>query len=439
VDGEILAKRFIYNIHYLSDNNLFRLSKIAARYSQKKKGVKQLVNEKLIDRFYENVHPKIKSKVIRNFILRGIIYNDIRRTEILNQGSSSPVSVLISPSMRCNLNCIGCYAGKYTRQDDLDFETLSRVIREAQDMGTAFFTILGGEPLVYPRLFDMFKVNNNAFFQFYTNGTLINESTVKKLLEVGNAVPILSIEGFEERTDERRGKGTYQKLMKAMDLLRENHIPFGFSSMVTSKNAEEVTSDEFVDFLIRKGAYLGWYFLYMPIGKNPDLKLMPTPEQRRMMLDKVNAIRHNKPLFVVDFWNDAPLVGGCIAGKNYIHITHKGDVEPCIFTHFAMDNVKDKHLREVMDSQFFRELRKRQPYSDNLYLPCMWIDHPEVSRELKKQLPIYPTHPEADAVLVDESLKRGLDKYSERVKEIYQEAWEERERLINPKKILVRH
>lgn len=169
---------------------------------------------------------------------------------------------------------------------------------------------------------------------------------------------------------------------------------------------------------------MGWFFLYMPVGKNPDLSLMPTPEQRRAMLERDEFIRSNKPLFIIDFWNDAPYVGGCIAANKYIHINHNGDVEPCVFTHFAMDNIKDKSLNDVMNSEYFKEIRKRQPYNKNLYLPCMWIDNPEISREFKERLKIYPTHTGADDVLVKKSLKAGINEYSKKVKSIYKPIWE---------------
>ncbi len=197
-------------------------------------------------------------------------------------------------------------------------------------------------------------------------------------------MPEVSIEGFEEETDERRGKGVYRKVLKAIENLQRHKVPFGYSVAVTRKNIKTVTSDKFIDMMIEKGALIVWYFLYMPIGKDPDLSLMPTPGQRLYLKERRSYIRENKPLFVIDFWNDAPYVGGCIAARQYIHITHKGDIESCIFAHFAQVNIKDTSLKKAMNCQFFKEIRKRQPYSDNLYLPCMLIDHPEVSRELYK-------------------------------------------------------
>jgi len=423
----------ICDLGKLSDKNLLRvmgtLEKFSPNYKNHIQSITKLINEnhpgkELINKVLKETNKNCRNKLIENLILREVLLNRKIREEIKDEGSYSPATVLISPTMRCNLKCTGCYAGNYTREDDLELNTLERIVSEAEDMGCAFFTILGGEPFIYQNLFKIFEKYNKNYFQVFTNGTLINKDITKKLLDVGNVMPMVSIEGFRERTDERRGRGVYNKLMEIMNFLKEDKIPFGFSTTVTNKNAGEVTSNKFIDSMIENGAYVGWFFLYMPIGRNPDLSSMPTPKQRLMMLDRITNLRQTKPIFLIDFWNDAPYVGGCIAAKDYIHITSKGDVEPCIFTHFAMDNVKDKPLREVMDSKYFREIRKRQPYNENLYLPCMWIDNPEVSRELYETLKIHPTHQGAEEILINKHLKRGIDKYSKEVKQIYEEVWE---------------
>ena len=208
-----------------------------------------------------------------------------------------------------------------------------------------------------------------------------------------------------------------------MDLLNIYKIPFGYSVCVTSKNEETVMSDKFIDFLIDKGAMVGWYFLYMPVGGDKDTKLMPTPKQRNHMRLRGKDIRATKPFFLIDFWNDAPYVGGCIAAKYYAHINNFGDVEPCIFTHFSQANVNDVSLEEAINCQYFTEIRKRQPYDENLYLPCMLIDNPEVSRELCKICKLKPTHPGAMTLMED--LKDDINEYSDEVHEIYDQVWDE--------------
>ncbi|MFA5048166.1 MAG: radical SAM protein [Patescibacteria group bacterium] len=428
-------KSAIVLISNTSNKNWARLARLAENltYGQSAKdaakGFRKLVEMDhpsigLVRRVLNDTNRNCRKKFITNLIVNGLLMSQEKKAEATSKDEAVPATVLISPTMRCNLSCVGCYAGNYSKADDMTVETLDRIIREGKEMGVSFFVFLGGEPLFYPEIFDIVKKHSDVYFQCYTNGTMIDEKVADKLIEVGNILPIISIEGFEKETDERRGQGVYKKVMQAMDILKKKKIPFGFSTAVTNKNVDLISSDEFIDFMIEKGAFIGWFFLYMPIGKDPDLNLMPTPEQRHMLLERVAHIRDTKPLFIVDFWNDAPFVGGCIAAKEYIHITSKGDVEPCIFSHFAVDNIKDKSLKQVMNSDFFKALRHKQPYNSNLYLPCMWIDNPEVSREIINKYHAYSTHGGADDILVKEDLKKGIDAYSAKVKSVYVEAWE---------------
>lgn len=385
-------------------------------------------------RLLVDANPNFSDKFLTNLLIKGIFLNLKKKELAHKEGSYVPATILISPTMRCNLSCVGCYAGKYTRSDDLEFEVVDRIIQEGKEAGVSFFTILGGEPFIRDDMFRIYKKHNDVEFLVFTNGTLIDDKTVNKLAGLGNVFLTLSIEGFEEETDQRRGKGVYKKVLKAMDILKKYKIPFGCSAAVTRKNIKIVTSDKFADMIIEKGAAILWYFLYTPIGKDPDLSLMPTPTERLYLKERRGYIRENKPLFVIDFWNDAPYVGGCIAAREYFHINHKGDVEPCIFTHFAQVNIKNISLKEAIDCQFFKEIRKKEPFSDNLYLPCMLIDHPEVSRGFYKDCPIYPTHDGAECLFSD--ISEGLDKYSKGVKNTYADVWEKEKELFCKKKAL---
>jgi MoaA/NifB/PqqE/SkfB family radical SAM enzyme len=454
---KIILKKVLYTLSDMSNKNLIRAANFFEKIIPKEKSYKSSL--KAIKKAVEHNHPTInfikrivrdmdlncRDKFATNFIIKGLILNHKKRSQIEDQGSFVPYSVLISPTMRCNLDCVGCYANSYSKKDDMSFELFDRIVSEGEEMGAVIFTILGGEPLIAKDiLFKICEKHKNAYFQFFTNGTLITKEVAEEIRELGNLLPIISIEGSEKQTDERRGKEIYKKVLKAMKHLKEKNVPFGYSVTVTSKNAEIVSSDKFVSKLIKRGAFIGWHFLYMPVGENPDVKLMPTPKQRLLLLQRWKKIRNKKPIFIIDFWNDAPFVGGCIAGKYYVHITPKGDVEPCIFSHFAVDNIKDKHLLEIMKSGFFKELRKRQPYCDNLYMPCMWIDKPEVAREVCKSFGCYPTHPGADTIIQDPKIKKFLDDYSKEVKKLFDPEWElikhkrQRQKQEQEKQIAVR-
>ena len=300
----------------------------------------------------------------------------------------------------------------------MDIATLQRIVDQANEMGVYLITILGGEPFFREDLLDFYAANSDVYFHIYTNGTLLDDATLDQLAALGNVAPMLSIEGGRELTDARRGPGVFDQLMRAMDGLRERGMVFGYSATVTRHNWQTLVSDEFVDLMVEKGAMICWNFLYMPVGVDPDMSLMLTPTERNEFRLGIERVRNTKALFPVDFWGDAPWVKGCIAGKHYIHINNEGWVEPCIFTHFATDNVHDVSLKEAFSSPFFQEIRRRQPFNHNLLMPCMLIDNPQHSREIIAQTGAHPTHHGAETLITQ--LQADLDDYASEVDRVYQ-------------------
>ncbi len=361
----------------------------------------------------KNTNKNCLSKFFANFVGNATWYGIPKREQ---QGekydTKIPYTILISPSMRCNLRCTGCYAANYSKKDDIPFEEVDRLIKEARDLGIYYIVILGGEPFFNEYMLDIYEKYNDVFFTPFTNGTLFNEELADRLAKLGNVMPMFSLEGFKEETEARRGEGVFDSVMKGMDLLREKGIPFGVSSATARNNVDVVTSDKYIDMLIEKGARMIWYFMFMPVGDEPvkDMELMLTPEQRLKLGKRTREIRMTKKIFPIDFFNDAPYVGGCIAGKYYCHINSKEDVEPCIFSHFSTDNVKGRPLIEVFQSSYFKELRKRQPYNKNLLMPCPMIDNPNQIREIVKVTGAKPTHPSADLMVKDPEFMEKLDK-----------------------------
>jgi MoaA/NifB/PqqE/SkfB family radical SAM enzyme len=335
-----------------------------------------------------------------------------------------PFTILLSPSMRCNLRCSGCYAADYSKDQGLSFEEVDKIVGEARELGIHYMVILGGEPFFVDYMYKIYEKYSDVMFTPFTNGTLFNDEIADRLGKLGNVMPMFSLEGFEKETDSRRGNGVFKKVMNGMDLLKSRGIPFGVSSATTTHNMDIVSSNKFINMLIEKGSRMSWYFIYMPVGEKPNIEDMLKPEQRIELGRRIRNIRLTKPYFAIDFFNDAPYVGGCIAGKYYCHINSNGDVEPCIFAHIAVDNVKEKSLIDVFRGELFKELRTRQPYNKNMLRPCMMIDNPNVIREVAAKVNAHPTDKSAEAMLNDKEFQEKLDDLADDFKSYADEAWE---------------
>lgn len=343
-------------------------------------------------------------------------------------GFTPPYSVLVSPTMRCNLKCKGCYAENYKRGDDLPNEFFDSIIVQGKALGTYLYTILGGEPFVrFNDLAAMAQKHADCLFQVFTNGTLITEEIADKIAELKNIIIVFSVNGDKDEIDFMRGPGVYEKVIASMDMLNQRNLMFGMSLVLTSRNHGLMTSEAFYKSWEQKNVMFAWNFLFMPVIKNVDLSLMPTPEQRVTYGEYIKEYREHNPLFIMDFWADAPAVHGCIAGgRRYLHINHKGDVEPCIFAHFATHNIKEHTLLEALKSPFFTAIRQHQPHTDNLLRPCMIIDNPEVLRTLCKKHNARPTAEGAKELIEDPVIMNHLDHYAREAARVVDAVWREK-------------
>ena len=301
-----------------------------------------------------------------------------------------PWLILMDPTSACNLHCTGCWAAEYGYKLNLTYEEMDSIITQGKELGIYFYMYTGGEPLVRKKdIIRLCEKHYDCEFHAFTNGTLVDDEFCEEMRRVGNLSLSISLEGFEEVNDMRRGEGVFNKVMATMDRLKKYGLIFGTSICYTRKNIETVTSDEFLDMIIGKGCRFTWYFHYMPVGNDAAPDLLPTKEQREYMYHRVREIRSmtgGKPIYAMDFQNDGEFVGGCIAGgRNYCHINANGDVEPCVFIHYSSANIREVTLLEALKQPLFMAYRDRQPFNDNHLRPCPMLENPEILQEMIKE------------------------------------------------------
>lgn len=311
-----------------------------------------------------------------------------------------PWLILFDPTQACNMHCVGCWSGTYGHKSNLTFEEMDKIVTEGKALGAHLFMMTGGEPMVRKKdILRLMEKHQDCEFAAYSNSTLIDQDFCNEMKRLGNLIFMLSIEGTPETNDERRGSGHYAAVMKAMDLLRENGLIFGTSICYTRQNIEAVTDLDFLRMLAKKGAHFGFYFHYMPVGKNAVPDLMPTVEQRREMIRKIRWVRSDEcdiPFFPMDFQNDGEYVGGCIAGgRNYFHINANGDAEPCVFIHFSNTNIKNNTILEMLQSPLFMAYHEGQPFNRNHLRPCPMLENPDLLVKMVKATGAHQTNVEA--------------------------------------------
>ncbi len=404
-----------------------------------------------IDKGY--VSKAVIAKIVEVFVENNFIRSDPAYEHSIEEfrkkyGEYPPTFIVLSPTQRCNLNCIGCYASSTVgAAATIPYPIVDRIIRETHDIfGCRFITISGGEPFMYrsegKTLLDIFEKYNDMFFLVYTNGTLLNQEVADRLAKTANVTPAISLEGFEEETDHRRGKGTFNKITKAFENLRNAGVPFGISVTATSKNIPILLSDEFYDhYFLNEGACYMWQFQFMPIGRGKDeMMLMVNPENRVLLYEKWKKLLVDKKYCLADFWNSGVLSRGCIAyGRpgGYFYIDWNGNITPCAFIPYYVDKVQNlyengKTLADGLFSEFMKNGRKWQreygldnwKKPNNWLMPCSIRDHYEIFRKSVLTGEIKAEDSKAEEALKSKEYFEILKKYDQELAILTEKIWE---------------
>jgi MoaA/NifB/PqqE/SkfB family radical SAM enzyme len=307
-----------------------------------------------------------------------------RRAELKQKGEHVPPFLIASITSKCNLHCAGCYSRCNNATVDSepvaqlsDAEWL-RIFSEADELGVSFILLAGGEPLLRRDIIEAAGERQNILFPIFTNGTFIDERYLDLFDRCRNLVPIMSIEGNREVTDERRGTGVYDRLIANMDAFQKRGLIFGASVTVTTKNLKEVTSDAFIQSLSDRGCKAVIYVEFVPVTEE-SRELAPGDVEREYLAAEIRRLREQvHEMVFVSFPGDEKSSGGCLAaGRGFFHINSHGGAEPCPFSPYSDVNIRDTSLRDAMNSPLFTALRSGDLLADDHKGGCVLFDKRE--------------------------------------------------------------
>lgn len=280
-------------------------------------------------------------------------------------GTHIPPFLIASIASTCNLFCKGCYAranyacGEHRKKEELSGDRWGKLFREAVELGVSFILLAGGEPLMRRDVIEEAAAHPEIIFPVFTNGTMLDETYLALFDKNRNLVPVLSIEGNEEQTDERRGSGVYRTLIRTMDDMNRMGILYGASITVTAENLEDVTSDHFIGMLNRRGCRLIFFVEYVPVAE-ATASLSPGDRERAFLEERQSYLRRKyENMIFLSFPGDEKHVGGCLAaGRGFFHINAVGSAEPCPFSPYSDTSLKDGSLIDALQSPLFRRLNE---------------------------------------------------------------------------------
>ncbi len=296
----------------------------------------------------------------------------------VKRGELFPPFLFLALTNACNLRCHGCWVESRGRPDSLSPEDVDALIVAGKRQRCHYYTLLGGEPMIYPGLWDLIARHPDCYFQIITNGMFFSEENVERIRRLGNVTPLVSIDGMETHNDARRGPGVFQAAMEGLARLQRKKILYGVATTVTGQNYDEVTSDQYVRHFIDRGAMYLWYYVYRPVGADPSPQFCVAREQMLELRKRLLRLRRVHPILLIDtYWNaDGEAVCPAAAGLGF-HIGPKGSVEPCPPLSFACETIRD-HDRDLFQSiNQSRLLRGFQDFVNQRTQGCVILEYPQ--------------------------------------------------------------
>ncbi len=335
----------------------------------------------LTRRMLKTVDLRLLWRFAWNAGVKGVL--SVRRFEKrLAKGEVFPPFLFISVTSSCNLRCTGCWVDVDKPKIELDLEDLDRIVTSAKAHGNSFFGILGGEPFLHPQLVELFERHSDCYFQVFTNGHPITDRLAARLRAVGNVTPMISVEGTEEVSDERRGrKGVLARSLSGIEACHKHGLIFGVATSVCQNNYDDVINPAWLDRLVELGAHYAWFHTYRPVGPKAAPELCLTSEQvvgvRRFGVE----MRSKKAIAIVDPYWDAEGNAMCPAATGISHhIGPGGHIEPCPIIQFACENVRDGDIFDTMTrSKLLADFRETAAGATR---GCIVLDRPDLLAEV---------------------------------------------------------
>jgi len=309
-----------------------------------------------------------------------------RHKRRLKRGAYFPPFLYVSIINSCNLRCQGCWVDVAAKQEILKPAAFHKLVREAKAMGNVFFGIVGGEPFMHPHLVDMLGEHPDCYFQIFTNGQFITDAKAKELRKLGNVTPLISVEGNEIVSDERRGrKNVLSKTLEGVQNSVNNKLFTGVCTSLCQTNID-LLSETWIDRLIEMGVLYTWFHVYRPMGPAANPQLCLTPEQQLRARKFVVEMRAKKPIIIVDAYYDGEGRALCPAATGISHhINPWGDIEPCPIVQFTRESIHaseadNRSLGEkFLQSEFLRDFRE---LSQSTTRGCIVLERPDLLKQL---------------------------------------------------------
>ncbi|MBF0384398.1 MAG: radical SAM protein [Candidatus Omnitrophica bacterium] len=288
--------------------------------------------------------------------------------------SGQLLSAEIELSLKCNLRCQYCYVSTTADQNnELTGKEIRDVILQAHDLGARKIIILGGEPLIYPRIIEKIEFirAHGMQVELFTNGLMVTPAMARRLFELGVNV-VIKVNSFKDDVQDKivGMPGASKKMRAALVNLKGAGYPYGAGFLAVSTIICRENFSELIDLWvwIRDQGILPYFEILTPQGRASENDWLNVGaadlEDLFYKISEIDRTRYNQ------IWDpQPPLVGGkCLRHRFSCLINAQGFVMPCVGVNIPIGNIREKKLKDILrESEIVQDLRY---YHDKIKGPC---------------------------------------------------------------------
>ena len=341
---------------------------------------------RLLKRMLLETDKRLLAKLAWNMGFKGMLSIEKHKRRV-RRGQFFPPFLYVSVINSCNLRCQGCWVDVAAKMEAMQPDAFHKMVKEAKAMGNVFFGIVGGEPFMHPRLFELLEPHPDCYFQVFTNGHFITDERARKMRQLGNITPLISVEGSQAVSDIRRGRhDVLSKTMQGITNCLKHKVFTGVCTSVCKSNIDDLVNEAWIDRLIDLGVMYTWFHVYRPMGPDASDELCLTPEQQLAVRKFVVEMRAKKPIMIIDAYYDGEGRALCPAATALSHhINPWGDIEPCPIVQFTRESIHSteadpRNLREkFLHSAFLQDFRD---LARSTTRGCIVLERPDLLKAL---------------------------------------------------------
>jgi len=305
--------------------------------------------------------------------LKGIDFSAMQVEKCAKEAGLLRISIGLSKA--CNLSCPYCYAdGGSEEKNELSFEEILDIINQAKEAGAKTVTLVGGEPLIHPKVREIIShINQKGLTTIiFTNGTVMDKELAKFLYN-NNVSIIVKFNSFDdpEIQDELVGgrKGTFQKIKKTISLLIEakfntgSPTRLGIESIICHKNLLQIPK---IFRFTRENNIYPYIELVTVSGRGKGFSDRLTKKETKEIFQKLLEIDQKEFGYT---WIPRPpqVATTCKYYLTAAYITASGKMQPCPSVSMELGDLRKERLSEIMKKPLFKKIRNM---NQNLKGPC---------------------------------------------------------------------